>query len=182
MGGRLDDNRPTGVATRRLWTRGSFLAMAGAPATKVVLITSGLTRVIVPDYEPGREMTTALLGPGQIVGVTALTGAPAYHSSVLAVTRVEGWAMPADQVMDAIAEDPVLARHVLKALSNRLGLTRGLLGDMVLLPVAQRIPGVMARLSSCSGGGEPHLSRKLLASLIGARRETVSRAASGGAC
>ena len=44
-----------------------------------------------------------------------------------------------------------------------------------MLPVAQRIPDVLKRLEICLGGEQPGLTREILAGLIGARRETVSR-------
>src|SRR5437870_4466833 len=56
-------------------------------------------------------------------------------------------------------------------------LARGLQRGIALMPVAARIADALARLESCLGGEAPRLSREALAALVGARRETVCRAA-----
>jgi CRP-like cAMP-binding protein len=173
------DAPPADFASLRRFPRGAYLAMAGLPASHLYLIRRGVVRILVPDREPGREATTALLGPGQVVGIAGLLGGPTYHASVLAESAVEAWALPVARVAAALPDDRRLALTLLTALGERLGLTRAVLADSVLLPVSARIPDVVARLGSCADGDGAPLTRKLLATLIGARRETVSRIANG---
>src|SRR4051812_37659568 len=92
------DRAPTPSAVLRRFRPSTFLLLAGAPASKVYLLRSGQVRVSVPT-EPGREATTAILGPGQLVGLAALLGQPVYHSFVRAITPVEAWSTPADELL-----------------------------------------------------------------------------------
>ena len=168
---------PASFAVLRRFARGAYLAMAGLPAANLYLVRHGVVRILVPDREPGREATTALLGPGQVVGEAALLGGRSYHASALAESAVEAWALPVGPLLATLPCDAHLAQTMLAALAERLGLTRAVLADSVLLPVSARIPDVVARLGSCADGDGTPLTRKLLATLIGARRETVSRIA-----
>jgi CRP-like cAMP-binding protein len=167
---------PTPFAVERRFRHGSFLVLAGAPARAVYLICAGQVRVSVP-AAPGRETTTAFLGPGQLIGLGALLGRPTYHACAQAVTRVAAWSLPAEELLGWLPGDPTLLDLVLGALSQRLALAEGLLRDVALYRVAARIPDALERLEPCLGGEPPALTRGALAALVGARRETVSRAA-----
>ncbi|HZR01464.1 MAG TPA: Crp/Fnr family transcriptional regulator [Chloroflexota bacterium] len=167
---------PTPFAVERRFRRGSFLVLAGAPAGAAYLIRAGQVRVSVP-AAPGRETTTAFLGPGQLVGLGGVLGRPTYHAFARAVTRVVAWSLPPEGLLAWLPGDPALLDLVLSALSQRLALAEGLLRDVALYRVAARIPDALERLGPCLGGEPPALTRGALAALVGARRETVSRAA-----
>jgi CRP-like cAMP-binding protein len=111
--------------------------------------------------------------------LAALLGLPEYHGFAQASTAVEVWTIPVDRLAAELAWNPALLTAVGAALSRRLALTEALLRDVTLLPVRERVDDALARLGPCLGGEAPQLTRAALAGLVGARRETVSRAVGG---
>jgi CRP-like cAMP-binding protein len=166
---------PPGLAVRRHIARGALLVRAGAPAEAVYVIRSGQARVFLI-HECGRETTTAVLGPGQIAGIAPLLGSPVYHAFVETLTPVEVCALPVSRLRDQLSSNVPLLQFILAALGKRLVLAEGLVRDVALLPVAERLPDVLARLQDFLGGEPAQLTHELLGGLVGARRETVSRA------
>lgn len=169
------DQAPAPFAVPRRFGRGTCMVEAGNPALTVYLLRSGHARTFLL-AETGRETTTAVLGPGQLVGISPLLGHPVYHAFAEALTAVETWALPADRLLEWLPRDPALLDLVVRALGRQLALAEALLRNVALLPVAERIPDALARLEVCLGGEQPRLTRENLAALVGARRETVSRA------
>ncbi len=164
----------------RTYRRAALVVVAGAPARTVFFVRSGQVRLyqLAGGGDEIREVTTAVLGPGQLFGVSALLGREAYHSFAEALTPVEAWAVPAARLRARLLEEPPLLGAVLAALGRRTALNAALLRDVTLLPVARRIPDVLKNLGPCLGGETLRLSNEQLAALVGARRETVSRAGS----
>jgi CRP-like cAMP-binding protein len=148
---------------------------AGTRADTVYLLRTGQARVFLAG-KAGHETTTAVLGPGQLVGISALLGYPEHHASAEALTPVEAWALPAGGLLEHLPRDPALLELIVGALSLQLGLVEALVRNVSLLPVAERIPDALALLQVCLNGERPRLSHETLAELVGARRETVSRA------
>jgi hypothetical protein len=80
----------------------------------------------------------------------------------------------------SLRDDPALLERVMVALARRLDLTVGLLYDVALRRVADRLGAVEARLRPVLGGETARLNRRDLGALVGARRETVCRAVAAG--
>lgn len=158
----------------RQFSRGALLAEAGAEASTVFLIRRGQARVYLL-HETGRETTTAVLGAGQVVGLAPLLGLTAYHAFVEALTDLDAWAMPARRLQEHLPSNAQLLHAILLALGQRLALSEGLVRDVALLPMAERLPDVLGRLQGMLGGDGPRMTHELLGGLVGARRETVSR-------
>lgn len=166
---------PAPFAVLRRYRRGDLVVQAHADAWAVYWLRSGQVRVfsLTPDAQ---EITIALLGPGQLAGIAPLLGRPVYHASVEALTEVELWVMPADRVLERVTQDAEFRDLVATALARRLALAQTLLRDVSLLPVPERIQDVLSQVRACVAEGLPQLTHELLASLVGARRETVTRA------
>ena len=166
---------PAPFARPRRFQRGELLIRAGEPAEALYLIRTGYTRVFRLRGS-GREITTAILGPGQPLGISVLLRRPAYRNFAEALTAVEAWRLPAGPLLEYLPRDGALLDVLTRALGRRLGLASALLREVTLRPVAERVPDVLPRLAAQLGGERPPLTHELLASLVGARRETVSRA------
>jgi CRP/FNR family transcriptional regulator len=158
----------------RRFPAGALLIEAGGPAERVYLLRSGQVRVFRLT-ESGHETTTAVLGPGQFIGLTALLAQATHRAFAEALTEVEAWMVEAERLLERLSQDAYLAELVLDGLGRRLLLAEGLLRDVALLPVAQRLPDAVRRLASCLDGEAPRLRQSDLAALVGARPETVSR-------
>lgn len=169
------ESTPAPWSVHRTYQRGAMLTCIGDPASVVYLVQAGHIRVFRCG-EAGRETTTAILGRGQLVGIEGLVGREVYGSFAQAITPAEVWAMPVERLLPSLGDDPTLLRLFVSSLSHRYGLTQVLLRDVALNRVAERIPAVLARLEPCLGGEKPRLTRELLAGLVGARPETISRA------
>jgi CRP-like cAMP-binding protein len=161
-------------ARRREFPCGAFLAEAGCAATTVYLLSSGQVRCFSLS-EDGCEATTAVLGPGQLVSVAALFGDRVNRLFVQALTPVSAWALPTAQMKEEIRRNPMLLGLVVGALAQRFALAEGLLRDVLLLPVGDRLGDMERRLSATLGGRPPALNRRQLAGLVQARPETLTR-------
>src|SRR5439155_17674812 len=165
-----------GARVRRV-RRGAIFLVAGDRAPSLYLVRRGQVRTFVVSGAR-RETTTAVLGPGHVVGIAALLGRATHHAFAQALTPVELWVLPADRLFATLADDGTLGAAVAAALTRQLGLAEGLLGDVALLPVAERVGNALRLVARCLGDEPPRFTRAALATLVGAARESVSRAAS----
>src|SRR5919201_2000795 len=165
--------RPAPFGALRRFGRGATLVRAGEPAHTVYVVRKGEVRIYLLT-EDGRETTTAVVGPGQIVGISALLGRPTYHAFAEALVATEAWSLSAERVLRHLPGDRVLLGLVVGALARRLAQEVSLVGEVALLPVRQRVADQQARLTT-ELGHTPVLNKRALAELIGARPETLSR-------
>ena len=165
---------PFGV--RRDFPRGAFLAEAGCSADTLYLIADGQVRCFLLS-EDGCEATTAVLGPGQLIGAHALfdQGFAAHRLFVQALLPVRAWSMPVADAREELPRCSLLQGLVVGALAQRFALAEGLLRDVLLLPVRERVGDIERRLAVTLGGRPAALRRAQLASLLQTRPETLAR-------
>ena len=159
----------------RRFSQGQLLVMAECEAGFVHLIRRGCVRVYRLT-RTGAEATTALLGPGDVVGIAPLLGQPVHHSFAEAQTTVDAWAIPAAALRGALAREPLLWALLVAALGRRLAWAQAQMRDLALLPVPERVRNVRVRLAESFRGQPPRLTRVAMAAVVASRRETVSRA------
>jgi CRP-like cAMP-binding protein len=160
-------------ARRRDFHPGEFLVEAGCATDTVYLVASGQIRSYLLS-EDGCETTTGVLGPGQLVGIGGLFGSHCHLVFGQALTPVLTWAMPTVQLYQEVWGNSMLLGLLVGALAQRMALAEGLLRDVLLLPVRDRLGDVQLRLAATLGG-TPALSRSQLAGLVQARPETLTR-------
>lgn len=165
-------------ARRRDFRPGAFLAEAGCPASTIYLLQAGQVRCFSLS-EDGCEATTAVLGPGQLIGFTGLFGIRQHQMFAEALTAVRAWAMPTAALKEEAWRNPVLLGLLAGALAQRFAVAEGLLRDVLLLPVRDRLGDVQLRLAATLGGRPPALSQSQLARLVQARPETLTRVLAG---
>ncbi|HEV7666201.1 MAG TPA: Crp/Fnr family transcriptional regulator [Chloroflexota bacterium] len=165
--------RPAAFATRLRCGAGRVLVRAGERAESVYLIRRGQARTYVLTRD-GRETTTAVLGPGQLLGISPLLGLDAYHEWAEALGELDVWVLPTQRLLDELGTNRELLGLVVGALAQRLAQGVTLLADVALGSAAKRATDV-AELLRRQLGEAPRLNKRLFSDLIGVRPETLSR-------
>jgi CRP/FNR family transcriptional regulator len=150
-----------------------------APRT-IYLVKTGRVRIVrlTPD---GKEITVAVLGPGDIFGEEALFDATPRTSHAVCMDETLICQAKAEDLLGLMARDATLAMNVAKILSERLDGASATIEDLAYARIPDRIMHVFARLAA--DYGIPHaegtaldvrLTHADIASLVGSTRETVS--------
>lgn len=162
-------------AQTRTFQRHRFLFHAGSTADACYLIRTGQVRCFLLDPD-GRETTTALLGPGQFVGLTALLGRDAHDEFCEALTSVEAWCLPAGDLRGLSTTSTTLQEWLLASIARRLELTLAIYRGISLLSAPQRADDIQLRLRALCGVDPQAVRQTALAGLLQIRPETLTRA------
>ena len=165
------------------YERNKTIFFPGDPAERVYFLTKGavkLSRV----YEAGEEITVALLRENSVFGVLSLiTGDRSdrfYHA--VAFTPVELLSIQADQMSQALKENPELSAMMLRGLSSRILQTEMMIETLAHRDMGSRLVSFLLIL--CRDFGVPgnegitvdlKLSHQANAEAIGSTRVTVTR-------
>ena len=133
--------------------------------------------------EDGRERDIALFQSGDCFGEMALLDGSNRSATATAVDATETMVLLRQDFLDFLGENPELAADVNALLVQRLRNVNQLLGDMVFLDVPTRVAKQLLTLAETySADAKPGdaivvpMGQDELARLVGASRETVSRA------
>lgn len=170
-------------ATVRRHVRGERVFQAGAPASALVLIQSGIVKIVrhAPD---GSDSIVGLFGPREAVGLVAVLERGAYPADALVASE--------DATVVRIDAEPLLAmieKHadVARSMNRALVEHNRALETKIRVVTAGSVPKRLATLLLClvDRFGDEHedgaitipvpVSRGELACLIGARVETTIR-------
>jgi CRP/FNR family cyclic AMP-dependent transcriptional regulator len=194
------ENKVWYLAQNRLFANSSLEAVAGAEhifkisllpkrtlvfdqgdrSRIVYLIKRGRVRIARLTAD-GKEVTVALLGPGDIFGEDALFDE--YTRTTVAVCMEETLicAAPASELFSLLSTNPKLALNVAAILSDRLGDASATIEDLAYAKVSERLLHLFERLAGEHGRQTPEgtlldirLTHQDIASVIGSTRETVS--------
>lgn len=132
----------------------------------------------------GRKIIIDMLQPGDIFGYENIAGAPAERNQFIkARGDVVLCIMPKTDFLALLEERPQLALALIQQLSARLAITESKLRDTALSDIETRVLSELERLHTRYGvgsGGQKVIDRRVtheeLAQLVGAARETVTRA------
>lgn len=165
----------------RSFARGETIFEKGDPGAACYVIETGQVKITVTSPN-GKQITLALLGPGDLIGELALLdGAPrSADAVVMQASRL--FELQRDPFLDFLHTHNEAAIKLLAALARRLRHTDEVLEDSAFLQVPARLAKVLLQLSEQQG--EPvadgiaihsHLTQAELAALAGTTRETVNR-------
>ncbi|MCC7194709.1 MAG: Crp/Fnr family transcriptional regulator [Gemmatimonadaceae bacterium] len=161
----------------KVYPKGSVILFEDDPGDALFIVRDGRVKVVLL-AEDGREVILGLLGIGQHFGELALIDDQPRSAHVIAMEESTLLVLRRDDFRRRVEANPSVAWSLLADLSRRLRQADAQIGSLVLLDV----PGRMARLlldsSADDNGGviEKQLTHQTIAHLIGASRETVSRA------
>lgn len=167
---------------RRHFQRGEVVFHQDDPADRMHIIVEGRVKISITS-EDGRERDIALLEPGDCFGEMALLDGSSRSATATAVDSSETLVLYRQDFLDFMNEHPEVAFHVNSLLVQRLRNSNQMLGDMVFLDVPTRVAKQLLSLAD-SYAHDPEAASPVvvpmgqdeLARLVGASRETVSRA------
>ncbi len=166
------------VLTReRQYAKGSVILFENDPGDTLFVVRQGRVKVVLVG-EDGREVILGVLGPGEYFGELSLIDEQPRSAHVIAMDDAVLLALRSDDVRRRVEASPAVAWAMLVELSRRLRRADNKIGSLALLDVPGRIARLL--LDAADEAKSDRLAKPLthqtIAQMIGASRETVSRA------
>ena len=146
------------------------------------IIVSGGVKISVTS-EDGREKNLALFKPGECFGEMSLLDGSNRSATATAIEPLETMVLMREDFLGFLKEHPEAAADTINLLTQRLRNVNQMLVDTAFLDVPTRVAKQLLGLVEDSPGDGSrsapmvvNLGQDELASLVGASRETVSRA------
>lgn len=161
------------------YAKGSIIASEGTPEDTLAVVISGRAR-IVQIAEDGREVILGVRGPGEFFGEMALLGDVPRVAHVIAAEPSKLLMLHRGAFQRLVNDVPGIAVGLLRAMCRRMYQAQQRIGGMALLDVHGRLARALIDHADESDGSlvGPDITHNVIAQLIGASRETVSRALS----
>jgi CRP/FNR family transcriptional regulator, cyclic AMP receptor protein len=165
------------LTRERSYPRGSVILFENDPGDSLFVVRSGRVKVVLIG-EDGREVILGVLGVGQHFGELALIDEQPRSAHVIAMEDANLIVLRREDFRKRVEENPPVAWSLLTEMSRRLRRADDKIGGLVLLDVPGRIARLLLDMSEESGTDqiEKSLTHQTIAQMIGASRETVSRA------
>lgn len=165
------------VTRERGYPRGSVIVFEDDPGDALFIVREGRVKVVLVG-EDGREVILGILGVGDHFGELSLIDGQPRSAHVIAMEDSRLLVLRREDFRQRVQESPRVAWALLEELSARLRRADQQIGSLVLLDVHGRIARLL--LARMSADDAPTASRRLthqqIAQMVGASRETVSRA------
>jgi len=157
--------------------KGSVILFEHDPGDSLLVVRAGRVKVVLLS-EDGREVILAILGVGEHVGELSLIDDQPRSAHVIAMDDCSLLVLRREDFKKRVEANPTVAWSLLSELSRRLRKADGQIGSLVLLDVPGRIARMLVDAAGDGGGSliDRPLTHQTIAHLIGASRETVSRA------
>jgi CRP/FNR family cyclic AMP-dependent transcriptional regulator len=165
------------LTRERTYPKGSVILFQGDPGDSLYVLRQGRAKVVLIG-EDGREVILGVLEPGAHFGELALIDDQPRSAHVIAMEDSQLLILRREDFRRRVEANPTVAWALLMELSRRLRRADQKIGGLVLLDVPGRISRLLLDLSAESGGAtiDKPLTHQTIAQMIGASRETVSRA------
>ena len=165
------------LAREKRYPKGSVIVFEDGPGDAFFVVRAGRVKavLIAPD---GREVILGILGVGEHFGELALIDDQPRSAHVVAMEDAHLLVLRRDDFRRRVEANPAVAWALLQELSRRLRRADDKIGALVLLDVPGRIARLILDAAEEAGGPviDKPLTHQTIAHLIGASRETVSRA------
>jgi len=174
------DELARGARSLKLAAR-EFLFSKGDPGDRLYLVASGRVRVGVVSAE-GREVTYALIGPGQMFGEIAVLDGGERTADATAVEACELLAFERRDVLGVIRANADYALRLIEILCARVRHADELLEDIFFLSLPGRLAKQLLSLGETIGEKPPkgegvtiRMSQQAVADHMGISRESVNK-------
>lgn len=165
------------MAREKSYPKGSVILFEDDPGDSLFVVRAGRVKVVLV-AEDGREVILGILGVGEHFGELSLIDDQPRSAHVVAMEESTLLVLRREDFRRRVEQSPAVAWALLLELSRRLRRADDKIGSLVLLDVPGRIARMI--LDAATEGGsesiEKPLTHQTIAHVIGASRETVSRA------
>src|SRR6185503_16021417 len=150
-----DDERAALLARlrRRRHRKGATVFLHGELGRDLYVIESGSVKICMTTAD-GKEITLAILGPGEFFGELALMDGEPRSSDAVTMEDCQFLLLERNEFMHFIDEHPSVAHRVIEVLSRRLRDNNELVQDAAFFDVAARLARVILRLAESVGQPE----------------------------
>lgn len=165
------------LTRERAYPKGSVILFQDDPGDSLFVLRAGRVKVVLIG-EDGREVILGVLEPGAHFGELALIDDQPRSAHVIAMDDSQLLILRREDFRRRVEANPSVAWALLTELSRRLRRADVKIGGLVLLDVPGRIARLLLDLAAEAGSDaiDKPLTHQTIAQMIGASRETVSRA------
>lgn len=165
------------LAREKSYPRGSVILFEDDQGDSLFIVRRGRVKVVLV-AEDGREVILGILGIGEHFGELSLIDDQPRSAHVVAMEDSALLVLRREDFRRRVEQNPAVAWALLIELSRRLRRADEKIGSLVLLDVPGRIARVILDAAAEAGGDsiDRPLTHQTIAHVIGASRETVSRA------
>lgn len=163
------------LVREKSYPRTSVIVFEDDPGDAFFIVRAGRVKVVLVG-DDGREVILGMLGPGEHFGELALIDNRPRSAHVVAMDDATLLVLRREDFRKRVEASPKVAWALLVELSRRLRAADGKIGGLVLLDVPGRIARLLLdHLPDGATTIDKPLTHQMIAQMIGASRETVSR-------
>lgn len=174
-----------GLMRRRRFRRNEVIFHQGDLGDSLQVVATGGVKIVLPSQE-GDEAIIASLKPGDFFGELALLDSSPRSTTATAIEPTETLALPRDEFLRRIGDDPAIVHALLHALAVELRRLTGHVEELHFLDLAGRLSMRLVRLAreiEPQARGRVELdwpfTQSDLAAMIGGTRQSVNKLLSG---
>lgn len=175
-------NSLANACVQRVYRRDQYLWYQGDPGDRLVVVASGLVKVVVHS-EAGDQIVLAALGAPEVLGELALIDKEPRSASVIAAEDTTVLMIHRGPLLELMRRDNALLEAMLRSVGALLRRLTEQTADLVFLDLGGRIAKLLLRLSEEHGHWDDdgslildlRLSQTDLAQMVGASRPAVNR-------
>ena len=164
-------------ATPESFRRGALIISDGDPADALYVVINGRVKVYLGS-DDGKEVVLTILGPGESFGEIALLDEEPRSASVAAMEKTTVLVIRRDRFLELLRENSDLSWAMIRSLSHLVRRLTGSVQSLALNDVYRRIVEILEQRGVFEGEVRvinERLTHQLLADMVGASREMVSR-------
>ena len=164
-------------ATPESFRRGALIISDGDPADALYVVINGRVKVFLGS-DDGKEVVLTILGPGESFGEIALLDEEPRSASVAAMEKATVLVIRRDRFLELLRENSDLSWAMIRSLSHLVRRLTGSVQSLALNDVYRRIVEILEQRGVFEGEVRvinERLTHQLLADMVGASREMVSR-------
>ena len=157
--------------------RGALVITEGDPADALYVVISGRVKVFLGS-DDGKEVVLTILVPGECFGEIALLDEEPRSASVAAMEKTKLLVIRRDPFLELLQGNPILTRSMIRSLAHLVRRLTDSVQSLALKDVYRRIVEILERRAVSEGELRvinERLTHQLLADMVGASREMVSR-------